>query len=272
MWKIPRNVVTPNLEDDIERLLSKEVLELYRTCDDNEKRNRIKRITEMLDLIDHLLHFSKYLTSINKPTERIEGNKIFIDDHIYFEEHDYSGCEYDLDALVYYLYISIIDTGMAKTSVYKKPEDFLNERIKESCVSKTEVLSLCKEHNELYGLSRNFQDVFINKISSELKVEFANGILVLSDSRSIAYTKEEIEKCWNRWQNKTIEQKMKKIAICLYNIRSSYTHSNVRFFIPSREWSTDELQASVKYLVHQDIDLSELLKKVIIELCKQNLA
>lgn len=272
MWKIPRNVVTPNLEDDIERLLSKEVLELYRTCDDSENRNRIKRITEMLDLTDHLLHFSKYLTSINKPTGRCEGNKKIIDDHIYFEGHDYSGCEYDLDALVYYLYISIIDTCMAKTSVYMKPEDFLNERIKESCVAKTEVLSLCKEHNELYGLSRNFQDVFINKISSDLKAEFANGILVLSDSRSKAYTKEEIEKCWKEWQNKSIEKKMKKIAICLYSIRSLYTHSNIRFFIPSRVWSTGGLPASVKYLLHQDIDLLKLLKKVIIELCKQNLA
>lgn len=124
---------------DIERLLSKEVLELYNICVDNDKRNRIERITKMLDLTDHLLHFSKYLTSINKPTERIEGGKKMIDDHVCFEGHDYSGCEYDIDALVYYLYVSIIDTSMAKTSVYKKPEDFLNEQIKESDVSKTKV-------------------------------------------------------------------------------------------------------------------------------------
>lgn len=94
--------------------------------------------------------------------------KRYIDDHISFNVHDYSGCEYDIDALVYYLYVSIIDTSMVKTSVYIKLEDFFNEHIKENCVSKMEVLSLCKEYNELYGLSKNFQDVFVSRISSDL--------------------------------------------------------------------------------------------------------
>lgn len=271
MWKIPKNVVTPDMKKDIEKLLSKEVLELYNICADSGKCNRIKRITEMLDLTDHLLHFKNYLTSINKPTERIADGKKMIDDYIYFEGHDYSGCGYDIDALVYYLYVSIIDTSMAKTSVYKKPEDFLNEQIKKEYVSKEEVLSLCQTHNELYGLSKNFQEVFINKISSNLRTEFADSILVLSDKRSTDYTKEEIETYWKKWQDKSIEQKMKKIAICLYNIRSSYTHSNIRNFVPSRIWSVGTLQASVKYLVHEDADLLKLLKKVILELCKQNL-
>ncbi|KAA5476052.1 hypothetical protein [Bacteroides caccae] len=269
MWKIPNFVVTPNLEEDIERLLSKKILELYLNCEDGEKRNRIRRITEMLDLIDHLLHFSGYLISINKPTKRVKNGKIYIDDHISFNGHDYSGCEYDIGALVYYLYVSIIDTSMAKTSVYIKFEDFFNKRIKENCVSKMEVLSLCKEYNELYGLSKNFQDVFVNRISSDLKTEFVDNVLVLNDRRSTNYTKEEVERYWGSWQKKSIECKMKKIAICLYSIRSSYTHSNIRYFIPSRTWSTDELQTSVKYLVHKDVDLLNLFKKVILELCEQ---
>lgn len=77
MWKIPNSVVTSNLEEDIERLLFLKILELYLNCEDGEKRNRIKSITEMLDLIDHLLHFSGYLISINKPTKRIENEKIY---------------------------------------------------------------------------------------------------------------------------------------------------------------------------------------------------
>lgn len=269
MWKIPNSVITPNLEEDIEKLLSKEVLELYLACTDNEKCDRIKRITEMFDLIEHLLHFRGYLISINRPTTRIENGKIYKDDHISFNGHDYSGCEYDIDALVYYLYVSIIDTSMAKTSVYIKLEDFINERIKENCVSKMEILSLCKEYNELYGLSKNFQDVFVNRISTDLKTEFVDNILVLNDRRSMDYAKEEIKKYWESWQKRTIEYKMKKIAVCLYSIRSSYTHSNIRHFIPLRIWSTNELQNSVKYLVHKDVDLLNLLKKVILELCEQ---
>lgn len=104
-----------------------------------------------------------------------------------------------------------------------------------------------------------------------MRIEFADSILVLNDKRSTDYTKEEIEIYWERWQGKSIEQKMKKIAICLYSIRSSYIHANIRNFIPSRGWSIGKLQASVKYLVHEDTDLLKLLKKVILELCKQNL-
>lgn len=49
MWKIPKQVVTPNLEADISRLLSTEILQLFRQCTDQGKIARIRRITEMLD-------------------------------------------------------------------------------------------------------------------------------------------------------------------------------------------------------------------------------
>ena len=44
MWKVPRQVVTPDLEEDIKRLLSPEILRLFKLCEDKEgpypKNNR----------------------------------------------------------------------------------------------------------------------------------------------------------------------------------------------------------------------------------------
>lgn len=37
MWKIPKQIVTPNLEADISRLLSTEILQLFRQCTDDGK-------------------------------------------------------------------------------------------------------------------------------------------------------------------------------------------------------------------------------------------
>lgn len=65
---------------------------------------------------------------------------------------------------------------------------------------------------------------------------------------------------------------MKKNSLFLYNICSSYTHSNIRNFIPSIDWSGDTLNSDVKYLPREDMDLLGLLKSVILELCEEILS
>lgn len=267
MWKIPKQIVTPNLANDINRLLSPNILQLFKQCTDDGKKARIRRITEMLDFTDHLLNFRAYLKSANRPTMRVESGKVFRDDHIQFNEHDYSGCEFDIEAFVYYTYVSIIDTSMAKTNAYVSPKKFFENEIHEKAITKDDVLALCDKYGEIYGLSKNFREVFETRISRQLQEQFANGMLVLSDGRKTDYTKAEIDKRWAEWQNKDVKKRMKKIANCLYNIRSSYTHSNIRCFIPSNEWNEETLSYNTKYLVQKDVDLLGLLKLVILELC-----
>lgn len=272
MWKIPPKIVTPNLEADISRLLSTEILQLFRLCMDNGKKDRIRRITEMLDFSDHLLNFREYLISINKPTIRVENNKTFRDDHIHFNGHDFSGCEFDIEAFIYYIYVSIIDTSMAKNSNYVSIRKFLENEINEKSIAKDEVLALCDKYNEVYGLSRNFREVFEKRISLELQEKFINGILVLSDDRETDYTKAEIDTRWGKWQKTDVKIRMKKIANCLYSIRSSYTHSNIRSFIPSNDWNDITLSKNIKYLLQKDVNLLDLLKSVILELCESLLS
>ena len=272
MWKIPKQVVTPDLENDIERLLSSEILRLYKQSDDGEKKARIQRITEMLDFLDHLLNFKEFLVSINKPRKRVKDDKIFIDDDIRFKGPDYSGCEFDIEALIYYMYVSIIDTSMAKKNACKTPKDFMNANISTENTTKSEVLALCDKHIEQYGLSKNFKEVFESRISLALKQKFVDAILILSENRKTDYKKTDIDVRWEKWQKEDLNVKMKKIALFLYNIRSSYTHSNIRSFIPSKEWSGDILKSNVKYLLREDVDLLELLKSVILELCEDMLS
>lgn len=272
MWKIPKQITTPNIEDDIERLLSTEILQLFKLCEDKQKKMRLHRIVEMLDFADHLMNFSEYLKSINKPTIRIKNGKCVVKDNIRFNEHDYSGCKFDIEAFVYYTYVSVIDTSMAKNSTYLLIKNFLEKEISEKPITKDDVLALCDKYNEVYGLSKNFREVFETRISHELQEKFANGIMVLSDERKTDYTKAEIDKCWAKWQNKGVKERMKKIAICLYSIRSSYTHSNIRSFIPSNDWNENTLSKNIKYLLQKDVDLLELLKSVVLELCESLLS
>lgn len=267
-WIKPSVVSTPNIEDDIRNLLSEDILSMYQECPDADKRKRIVRITEMLDYANHLSAFSSFLCRINEPTSRIVGNIQYIDDHIEFEGHDYSGCEFDIEAMVYYLYVSIIDTCMAKSDTFYPVKSFLDNKIKGDTVSKSELLTLCDEYMELYGLSKNFQEVFMSRISDGLKSQFVDNILILG-GRKNDYTRDEIEQKWQVWQQADINVRLKKIASTLYSIRSQYTHSNIRSFVPKREWDSDSLHHATIYLVKEGCDVLKLLKAVIDELCIQ---
>lgn len=267
-WIKPAVISTPNIEEDIRNLLSDDIFRLYKECTDKDICQRIVRITEMLDYANHLTAFSSFLCSINKPTYRSEGGITYKDDHIEFESHDYSGCEFDIEAMVYYLYVSIIDTCMAKSDKYHPVKEFLNDKIKGENVTKTEVLTLCDEYTELYGLSKNFQEVFMSRISDSLKSQLVENFLVLG-GRSMDYTREDIEGKWQAWQRTEITVCLKKIATTLYNIRSQYTHSNIRNFIPKREWQGKTLHHATTYLVKEGCDVLALLKAVIDELCIQ---
>lgn len=267
-WIKPSVISTPNIEEDIHNLLSDDILKLYKECTDKDKCHRIIRITEMLDYANHMIAFYSFLCRINKPTSRIEGGIKYKDDHIEFEGHDYSGCEFDIEAMIYYLYVSIIDTCMAKTDTFYPIKSFLDNRIKGENVSKSELLTLYDEYTELYGLSKNFHEVFMTRISDGLKSQFVDNILVLG-GRSTDYTREDIEGKWQTWQQTDISVRLKKIASMLYNIRSQYTHANIRSFIPKREWQTDTLHHATAYIVKQGCDILALLKAVIDELCIQ---
>ena len=161
MWKIPKQITTPNIEDDIERLLSTEILQLFKLCEDIEKKIRLHKIVEMLDFADYLLNFREYLLNVNKPTIRISKGIAYRDNHIQFNEHDYSGCEFDIEAFVYYTYVSVIDTSMAKNASYVSPMSFFENSIHEVNTTKAKVLTLvslllkkCKDKDRIVQLYR----------------------------------------------------------------------------------------------------------------------
>ena len=100
------------------------------------------RIVEMLDFTNHSMNFCEYLKSINKPIIRIENGKCVEIDNISFYEHDYSGSEFDIEAFVYYTYVSAIDTSMAKSVTYVSPKRFFEKSIHEVNTTKAKVLTL----------------------------------------------------------------------------------------------------------------------------------
>ena len=296
-WKIPPRVKTPDIDDDIRSLLSEDILKKYRTYrgkDDNETewtKKKICRIVEMLDLCNHLDHFKQFLSTKNIP--KIEGE--WLRDNINFEGHDYSGCPYDIEALMLYLYVSIIDACACKSS-YKPIEKFLNNKINEADLKKegkSYVLKLCEKYSQEYGLSKNFKNVF-NNLSEKLKKEFADNILVLNGERTSDYSMKDIDDLYCKWLQKDINERIKKIATVIYSVRSKYSHENIRAFIPSRLWNPDgdnksenadldlkkinveniskEETIKCAYISTIQTDILLLLKKVIKECCAKMLS
>ena len=291
MWLVPKIVSTPNIDDDIKKLLSNDILNKFNSFQGDENvKKKIIRITEMLDLCNHLTNFMKYLYSIDKPT----CSEAQVRSNIKFANYDFSGCQYDLEALILYSYLSIIDTC---TSTVKRPDilPYIKDKRKDKLsdtISMTELEQICQKYSNDYSLSKNFIKVFTDTISDNLKEELAQNVLVLLNAenkiKELSYI--EVENKYHNWLNKSIQKRIKQIGNAFYRIRCQYTHENIRNFIPSIYWNPGNKQLSnIERAVLQSnninsynpdetigcilitkmgTDIFSLLKRIIVECCE----
>lgn len=262
-WGFPKKVQTPNIEEDIEKYLSKAILSKYSACTNKETKDKIVRVTEMLEFIDHLDSISAYLHSIDKKELKIIGGVHNIISHIEFHAHDYSGFDFDCEALKVYLLLSLIDTCMGQEK-HLPPKDFLKKELKESN-SKVEVIDLLEQYDDKYGLSKNFKRAFTDYISPSLKKEICFSLFYFKPTKEDNVL-EKIEERYSEWEEKNDEEKLKTIAAGLYSIRSKYTHSNIRSFIPNR--NNNQISAGDRecFICKKGKCFDELLKQVIVDL------
>ena len=151
-WYFPKEVRTPNIEEDIGKYLSSVILSEYISCKKQDVKDKIVRVTEMLEFIDHISSISSELKKLDKPTCEFVDGEWYKVSHITYNSHDYSGFDYDCEALVLYLLLSLIDTCVGQAE-YKDYVDYIESEFKEDNIAKENVVEKLKQHKELYGLS-----------------------------------------------------------------------------------------------------------------------
>lgn len=268
MWKYSKHVETPDIKEDIKELLSMDVLYSFCQCTNEESKRIVIKVVELLDLIKHMEHFRELLQKNSTTSHRESNGKNFNDNHAFVDGIDFSGCQYDIEALVIYLYVSCIE-GCTQTNAFRTISDYFKNNLNEDeKYNKSDVLNICAKHSELYGLRKKFIKVFVKLISTSLRNEIADNIMILSSKRKTDFSPVEINSFINQWKQKPIDDRSKKIADYIYDIRSKYTHTNSRTFYPTVEWDGKSHISKYNYcLVTENIDFPKILKQVIIELC-----
>lgn len=268
-WCFPKYITNPCQDDDIEKYLSSKVLELYNKSENKTWKGKIERIATMLEFAGHLENLSSYMVSQDTPITEKLGDETITHSHISFNNHDYSGIQWDIEAQVFYMYVSIIDT-LANSSKYMSPADYVQKYYDISKHgNKNGIINLLNKYSEEMGLSRNFKKVFTETISDSLRKEFCDNVIYFKSDRKTDYTAKEIDDIVAKWVAKDAKAKINDIATKIYSFRSQFTHNNIRAFVPN----TNGYQKVIPGIMicRRGTDLMQLLKQVILELCEKRL-
>lgn len=270
-WNGPKKVQTPNIENDIEQYLGENILEKWKSSSSEELKQKIIIVAERLDFISHLKSIAMLIRSRSKITSMPIGENIFqVNFQCVFQGHDFGGMQFDIEALDYYLRLSCIDAIQSQPS-YVPALDWLNQNIDDYANKTQAELSTLLERDKLryseeYGLSKNFAKAFTEDISEELKEKICE-VLIVVKAKDGEITEESI----NAWGARDKSQKLKKIASKLYELRSQYTHTNIRSFLPVTDIATIPNLNGEVLLCKKCNPMDLLLNDVIINLCDKKL-
>jgi hypothetical protein len=169
-WYGPKRVCTPDIEEDIRNYLGDVVFEKWEKSPNLTLKSKITIIAERLDLIEHLKQTERIVDEQStKTVHRVDSNSVRVHSELIFSGHDFGGFQYDIEALIFYLYVSCIDAIQSQPK-YKTPFKWLLENVDKYQQKKPEELkSMLKEdentHSEIYGLRRNFIKAFTEELS-----------------------------------------------------------------------------------------------------------
>lgn len=265
-WLVPSEVETPNIEDDIQQYLGDEILEKWKVSSNADTKKAIVFITERLDFISHLNTFREYAikNSTKQPLLKSNG-ELWVTYNFEMDGHDFSGIQFDIEALVLYLLMTCIDAIQTQPKYHSAFEWLLNRTDDYVNKSKDQFVELLKkdqnQYDELYGLSKNFRLAFTNGISETLRTRIVENLIVAKFENN-GINKESFA----AWESKSGSEKIRKIANSLYHLRSKYTHNNIRSFMPRMSFGARTLHGEF-LLCKKGFSLENMLLEVIKELC-----
>lgn len=272
MWLAPKKISTPNLIDDIEKYLGKSISDKYVTLD-SDLKSKVRVLTERLEFVDHLFVFAEFVkrnSSIKNESieeKTINGDKVRIvkrDFEFILYKKDLAGANFDIEALIFYLLVTCVDTLKGQPT-YVDPFDWLkNELDVKNNDIQEHLESLKEKYKEEFGLSRRFKEAFTIDIDSEVQDDLINNLI------SVKLKSSKINQgSLNAWNERDKAGKLNKIANTLYQIRSSYTHTSIRTFLPSQPLEIVPDLNGEYLLCDSKVRFVNLMKRVIISLTEK---
>ncbi len=265
----PPTIRTPDLLEDIQKFVDPNAsTEMFARLPEHAKR-KVTVVVERMEFIDHLHVVSVNLLKRRRDDvtcrEREDGSIVeVVNFHMSLWNHDFAGFDFDVEALSIYLYLTCVDTIQGQEE-HVNPFKWLKRRIGESgdvSVSSLDVLR--EEYFNDHGLSKRFVAAFVHDLNgSKIESRLCEELVVakLRDRRveptSLA-----------AWEKRTSNDKIKKIARHLYEVRSKFTHSSFRSFVPNVPVER-AIGHSGDVLMARDRDgLLDLLRAVVIFLTR----
>lgn len=267
-WNGPKMVETPNIEEDIELYLGREILEKWKTSKNADLKTLTVFITERLEFISILKSIAMLVRRKSKRTVKQEGNNIRVHFECKLFGHNYAGIQFDIEALDYYLHLSCIDAIQSQPQFHSAFQWLKNNVTKYENKDSKELFRLLtdneKKYSEEFGLSKNFIKAFTQDITPKLQEKICDVLIVLK-IKDGQITDESLV----AWEKRTVKEKLHKIANMLYGLRSAYTHKNIRSFLPSSDLKTIP-DLNGEYLLCKKCNpMDILLSEVIQNLCLQ---
>lgn len=270
----PLQVETPDLINDVRKYFfedksEEEVKSIIEGLREKE-RKKVILVTERFEFIDHLI----YLIKILKNKKKLKINKYDSDEKVRIIEKtelfekEFDGFDHDIESLCYYLLLTCIDT-MKGQPEYK---DFYEWLVKE-CDKRYvegEPISFTKheyeQYREKYGLRKNFIKAITNELPENLRNRAVLNFAVVSlDDQKV----ESNSYC--DWNAKSNEQKLKKLAVKLYDDRSRYTHASIRSFLPNIPVEFLSRKKDVIVQLVPGDNMCNLLKDMVIYIVRKNI-
>lgn len=271
----PKRVVTPEILDDIATYCGTKARNRFDTLDEPMQEKLIV-LAERLEFVEDLTVLRRLLAERKAPTtprvERADSSrlKVTVPEKLEWEGHDLAGVDHDLEALALYLLLTCIDTIKGQP-VYVKPFTWLIDQSGELAEKEEEEIAslladMGKTYRESYGLRRRFVEAFTQDLADfTLREEVASSFAVVSVRNGQINTASG-----KAWEQKSTDQRLKKIADKLYDIRSRYTHTSVRSFFPSVPVSRiPDLEGRTLLQRREARPLARILREVILHLTEQ---
>lgn len=279
-WLVARKVSTPDILSDVEKYCG--ILLTAEEFDSIEPTNANKLIllAERLEFIEHLLALHKVISQEtivkNRVVKPISGNREFVEVEDQLScvlwGHDFAGANFDIEAMVFYLLLTCIDTIKGQPE-YVDAFDWLSDPANMKLIENQDQTSLQAQLANLqvayktdFGITRRFVEAFVEDLPDDLQQQLVESLIVVK-VRDGEITPESI----TAWNQREVRSKLKKLGGKLYAIRSSFTHKSLRTFLPVHPLEFALGLAGEQLLCKSGVSLLSLLAQTVRCLIKSQL-
>lgn len=279
-WWAPKHVETPNILEDIKKYCGLSFTQEEIDSLPQGVQRKLRVLAERLEFIAHLMVLREFVernqrSNVDIATvvlDRQEFTQITKTYTFVLNGHDLAGVNFDIEALVFYLLLTVVDTVKGKEN-YIDPFEWLSqsnylERFAglDEANLRAQLNVLRQEYLDNFSLTRGFVDAFVNDLPQATQQQFIKCVAVVKVANS--GVKPESLKTW---RSKTDEEKIKKIAKHLYHIRSEFTHASMRTFFPAVSLSFNPALSGSNLLCRRECDLLGLMRQAVQEIIKRNM-